>query len=286
MHATLTFPLWGRTLFGWLPAHDVIRWSWTDGTPRPLIRAMPPSTGRAACAISEGEDKGRWVIAAGPQPDGALPTLLFCENETNAPRLFGAATTTPYPEDGINDHLLHGAAAVNPDTHGTRMSCWYRVHVGARETLELRLRFARMDGDVVPDLGATFETAIRDREAEADEIADEPHNLAPGWIGFDFEKAFGRPTKVMNDPALQVLGSYSSGTMRFLGLGKKKWRKHVRFMVERFSAAMHPDEIVIGGGNAVKLKEMPPGCRLGDNPNAFLGGFRLWKRTDTTKRHR
>ena len=50
-------------------------------------------------------------------------------------------------------------------------------------------------------------------------IAAEPHNLAPGWIGFDFEKAFGRPVKVANDAAMQALGSYEKGTMLFLGLG-------------------------------------------------------------------
>lgn len=47
----------------------------------------------------------------------------------------------------------------------------------------------------------------------------EPHNLAPGWVGFDFGKAFGRPTKVINDAAMQALGSYQGGRMLFLGLG-------------------------------------------------------------------
>jgi polyphosphate glucokinase len=47
----------------------------------------------------------------------------------------------------------------------------------------------------------------------------EPHNLAPGWVGFDFEAAFGRPVKVVNDAAMQALGSYKSGKLLFLGLG-------------------------------------------------------------------
>jgi polyphosphate glucokinase len=156
-------------------------------------------------------------------------------------------------------------------------------------------------------------------------IAAEPHNLAPGWVGFDFEKSFRRPVKVMNDAAMQALGSYRDGTMLFLGLGtglgsalvvdghvvpmelahlsykkgtiedyvglrglerfgKKKWREHVDFMVDRFTAAIHPDEIVIGGGNAKKLKELPPLCRLGDNANAFKGGFRLCARETTAAR--
>jgi polyphosphate glucokinase len=148
-------------------------------------------------------------------------------------------------------------------------------------------------------------------------VAAEPHNLAPGWVGFDFEKAFGKPVKIVNDAAMQALGSFRKGTMLFLGLGtglgsalvvdghvvpmelahlsyrkgeiedyvglrglerlgKKKWREHVEFMVERFAAALHVDEIVIGGGNEKNLKRLPPGCRGVDNANAFLGGFRLW----------
>jgi len=62
--------------------------------------------------------------------------------------------------------------------------------------------------------------------------------------------------------------------------GKKKWRESGEEIVERLRAALLPHDIVIGGGNAEKLKELPPGCRVGENENAFLGGFRLW--TDTT----
>lgn len=47
----------------------------------------------------------------------------------------------------------------------------------------------------------------------------EPHNLGPGWVGFDYEQAFGRPVKVINDAAMQALGSYQGGTMLFLGIG-------------------------------------------------------------------
>lgn len=149
-------------------------------------------------------------------------------------------------------------------------------------------------------------------------IAAEPHNLAPGWIGFDFEAAFGCPVKLINDAAMQALGSYRSGTMLFLGfgtglgsalvvngtvvpmelghlsykkatyedyvgarglerLGKKKWRKHVEFGVDRMIDVLNCDDVVLGGGNVKRLKELPPGCRAGDNANAFLGGFRLWE---------
>jgi polyphosphate glucokinase len=152
-----------------------------------------------------------------------------------------------------------------------------------------------------------------------DRAITEPRNLAHGWVGFDFAAAFGRPVKVINDAAMQALGSYNGGTMLFLGLGtglgsalmvrghivpmelgalsygkgtiedylgvrglrklgKKKWRKTVDRLVTRFVSALLLDDFVIGGGNAKKLKKVPPGGRLGDNANAFLGGFRLWEK--------
>ena len=150
----------------------------------------------------------------------------------------------------------------------------------------------------------------------------EPANLAHGWVGFDFATAFGCPVKVINDAAMQALGSYKGGKMLFLGLGtglgttmiidgvvepmelghlpyrkktyeeyvgaaalerlgKKKWRQNVEDVVERLIAALEPDDVVLGGGNAKKLKEFPEGCRAGDNGNAFAGGFRLWKGAGT-----
>jgi len=145
----------------------------------------------------------------------------------------------------------------------------------------------------------------------------EPHNLGAGWVGFNFEKAFGRPVRLVNDAAMQALGSYKRGKMLFLGLGtglgsslvvndilepmelghlpykkgtyedyvgeralekqgRKRWRRHVADVVGRLISALEPDDVVLGGGNVKELKELPPGCRAGDNANAFLGGFRLW----------
>ena len=57
-------------------------------------------------------------------------------------------------------------------------------------------------------------------------------------------------------------------------LGRKKWQGHVEFILERMIAALKPDDVVLGGGNAKKLKGLPPGTRLGDNANAFVGGMR------------
>ncbi len=149
----------------------------------------------------------------------------------------------------------------------------------------------------------------------------EPHNLGDGWVGFQFGNAFRRPVKLINDAAMQALGSYKGGKLLFLGLGtglgsamvvdgvvepmelghlpykkatyedyvglrglekrgKKKWRSQVADVVERLIAALEPDDVVLGGGNIKKLKKLPPGCRKGDNANAFVGGFCLWEHAD------
>jgi len=79
---------------------------------------------------------------------------------------------------------------------------------------------------------------------------------------------------------------YKKGTFEdYLGvrgyerLGKKKWRQHVADVIARLMAALEPEYVVLGGGNVKKLQELPPGCRAGDNANAFAGGFRLWQET-------
>jgi polyphosphate glucokinase len=151
----------------------------------------------------------------------------------------------------------------------------------------------------------------------AGRVVAEPVNLGTGWVGFDFEGAFGKPTKVVNDAVMQALGSYEGGKMLFLGLGtglgsalvvdgivepmelghlpfrkktfedyagerglerlgKKKWREAVGEVIERLVAALEPDYVVLGGGNARKVGDLPANVRLGANDNAFVGAFRLW----------
>jgi polyphosphate glucokinase len=60
-------------------------------------------------------------------------------------------------------------------------------------------------------------------------------------------------------------------------LGERKWRQHVWAVVALFRAALEPETVVVGGGNAKRLTQLPPGVRLGENANAFVGGFRLWQ---------
>jgi polyphosphate glucokinase len=152
-------------------------------------------------------------------------------------------------------------------------------------------------------------------------IAAEPHNLGAGWVCYDFAREFGKPVRVINDAAMQAIGSYEGGRMLFLGLGtglgatlifdglveptevghlpykhgltfedyvgergrerlgNHKWRKAVNEVVADLQAAFEADYVVLGGGNAVRLKRkhLPAQVRLGDNENAFIGGLRLWQ---------
>ena len=158
-----------------------------------------------------------------------------------------------------------------------------------------------------------------------DKILVEPHNLARGWVEFDFTSEFDCPVQIINDAAMQALGSYQGGLLLFLGLGtglgsalvadgvvvpmelahlpykhgtwedylgvrslkkrgRKTWEQHVHTAVARLQDALAPDDIVLGGGNAKKLKTLPKGCRLGTNANAFTGGFRLFENTPASRR--
>lgn len=156
-------------------------------------------------------------------------------------------------------------------------------------------------------------------------IAADPYNLGQGWAGFDFEAAFKRPIKVINDAAMQALGSYKHGKMLYLGLGtglgsamvvdgilepmelghlpyrkrtfedyvgvagrarvgQKKWEETVKDVIARLVAALEPEDVVLGGGNVKNLRKLPPGCRAGNNANAFAGGFRIWEKNNRRNR--
>lgn len=146
----------------------------------------------------------------------------------------------------------------------------------------------------------------------------EPFNLGGGWVGFNFRQAFDRPVKIINDAAMQALGSYQGGRMLFLSLGtglgstmivdgllqpmelahlpykhgktyedylglrglkrlgRKEWQRQVYKVVTELRDALEVQQVVLGGGNAKKLKKLPDHTTLGSNDNAFKGGFRMW----------
>ncbi len=171
-------------------------WSWEEGAEKPQLAGA--GEGRVTL---EHPICGPMELLAGPGPDGVLPTALFCENETNEARLFGARPVTPYPKDGINDHVVSGAATVNPAGLGTKCAYWYKLTLAEGASAELRLRLrptpviecvsqqiaqtnalnnaAQAAGGA---LGAEFAAIVAQRRTEADEFYAE---LTPAGASAD-----------------------------------------------------------------------------------------------------
>jgi hypothetical protein len=166
-----------------------------------------------------------------------------------------------------------------------------------------------------------FPSPVRDGR-----VLSDPKHLGKGWVGFDFEKALGKPVRIINDAAMQALGSYRRGRMLFLGLGtglgsaliwektvlplelgdlpycngniiedylgkpglarlgEKTWHRDVEHALVQLKKSLIADYVVLGGGNAKKLDELPEGVERGHNRNAFLGGTRLWQVDPRTRR--
>ena len=157
-------------------------------------------------------------------------------------------------------------------------------------------------------------------------IVCEPKHLGSGWTRFNFEKSLSKPVRIINDAAMQALGSFRGRRMLFLGLGtglgsaliwetnvfslelgdlpygnrhiiedhlgksgmkrlgEKEWKREVVRAVLLLKKALIADYVVLGGGNAKKLDELPDGVELGHNRNAFVGGVRLWQTDPRSRR--
>ncbi|MDQ4096970.1 MAG: glucosidase, partial [Actinomycetota bacterium] len=157
-------------------------WSWGRDHRRPTIAA-----GQGARLVADHFDQGRMILAAeGPTP----PDPLFCENESNARRLWGVDGSTPCPKDGIADHVVHGTPTVNPDRTGTKAALRYRLSVPSGETAEIRLRLSR-EGSAPDD------RIYSERAAEADEF----------YAGLTPEDAGADETRVMRQALAGMLWS-------------------------------------------------------------------------------
>jgi hypothetical protein len=142
-------------------------WSWGDA-PTPDLAVTPRITAGNGCLVATHASLGSFSLVGDGEPEP-----LCCENTSNEARLWGVSGAAPYPKDGINDHVVSGAATVNPDGHGTKAALWYRLQVaaGAEATITLRL------APVVPDAPSSaaeilsgWADVMATRRAEADEF--------------------------------------------------------------------------------------------------------------------
>jgi hypothetical protein len=145
-------------------------WAWGRDPRQPTLRATSDTVIEATHPLAT-----RWLIG---QPGAQR---LACDNETNGPRLWGAPGPSAYPKDGINDHVVSGAATVNPQGTGTKCALWYRFDVPAGEAVEVRLRLAD-DVPAADALDAAFAEVLDARRQEADDFYAA---VAPGVVSAD-----------------------------------------------------------------------------------------------------
>ena len=155
-------------------------WSWDSSVQKPELAVAPAPAGAARVTLTH-PLAGAMEVLAAAAPDGTVPPVLCCENETNVARLFGSEPETACPKDGINDHVISGAATVNPAGLGTKCAFWYRLTVAGGATAQLRIRLRPVQpagsGQTGPaddgPLGTEFAAVVSRRRAEADEFYSE-----------------------------------------------------------------------------------------------------------------
>ncbi|MGH3244654.1 MAG: MGH1-like glycoside hydrolase domain-containing protein, partial [Trebonia sp.] len=174
-------------------------WSWDDTAPKPVLR----NAGDTNTVDIDHPFLGPLELLADTASDGTGPRPLFCENETNNQRLFNCPSVTRYPKDGINDHVVGGAATVNPAQTGTKCAFWYTLTVPPEVTATIRLRLRpKSDSATNHSFGPSFDLVLEKRKAEADEFygaltpeaagQDEASVMRQAFAGMLWSKQFYR----------------------------------------------------------------------------------------------
>jgi hypothetical protein len=140
-------------------------WSWGEDTPKPNMAAL----GDGMVRVTH-EQLGEWLWSV----DASTP-LLFCENETNNQRLFGAPNASAYVKDGVNDYVVDGAeAAVNPERTGTKVAAHHVFEVPSGGSVQVRVRLSAASGTIgnggtsAKPLAGGFDRVMKARRSEAD----------------------------------------------------------------------------------------------------------------------
>jgi len=168
-------------------------WSWGESGQRPQLRRLQ-SRSTSVVELVHPDVDSHWLHCEGN------PELLFTENETNAHRLYGIASQSPFVKDGINDCVVRGNKdAVNPDRHGTKVSAHYHLELQPGETKVVRLRLADSDFPA-EDAFQDFAEVFAARLSEADEFyatvipehlsADAKNVMRQGFAGMLWSKQF------------------------------------------------------------------------------------------------
>ena len=168
-------------------------WSWEPVAPRPRLRRVDGVAGAAAVWVEHPDLAGFRLLAEG------TPGLLFTENETNVRRLFGDGGPQPFAKDAFHDVVVHDRTSLAHESEGTKVAAHYRLVVGAREQVTVRLRLVRADATArsVPAFGPAFDRIFATRRREADEFYD---TIIPATLAED-------PRRVMRQALAGMLWS-------------------------------------------------------------------------------
>ena len=150
-------------------------WTWDGEAPARTMTATSDTT-----VALEHPFLGPLEMSCDADPSGIPPELIFCDNETNVARLYGGEPTTPWPKDGINDHVVSGADTVNPARSGSKCSAWYRLTVAPGQTAQIRVRLRPAEAERTS--AEDFSRVLDARRAEADEFHD---GLTPAGASAD-----------------------------------------------------------------------------------------------------
>jgi len=178
-------------------------WSWQPDSPRPALRVDSGNT-----IVAEHPDLGRRRLHVDGQPG----ELLFCDNESNAARLWGDDSRQGYWKDGINNRVVNGdVGAVNPAQRGTRAAAWFQATVPAHGSRSFRVRLAP---DTTASAFGNFDALLTLRAVEADdfyaalqqgiESVDARHVQRQAFAGMIWSKQFfyyDVPQWLAGDPA-------------------------------------------------------------------------------------
>jgi hypothetical protein len=168
--------------------------TWT-GRDVPVEPSMALEAGRI---VARHPRAGTYRLTPQQATDAIAPVALFCDNRTNAPRVWGGEPLTAFPKDGINDHVVGGAATVNPEQVGTKAAWWFQAEVAPGATVEFVLRLDDASTDAVPDPAVDRVLGIRRAEADAFYAAltppacsaDEARVLREAFAGMIWGKQF------------------------------------------------------------------------------------------------
>ena len=172
-------------------------WRWGDDSDGVTSQQPTISLRQDGFVRATHSQLGSYALYADGQPD-----WLVCENESNRARLYNAHDGTPYPKDGINDHVVHGANTVNPEQTGTKAAARYQltIEAGGQAVVRLRLALTTDVHPLVPEPFRDFDDLVAQRKKEADlfyaamqpanATDDEKHVQRQAFAGMLWSKQF------------------------------------------------------------------------------------------------